>query len=137
MSYNFISYRSVGEKVRFTKLQAQALEQIFDERNVLAFLKSPFIINLMWSFQDDSNLYLVMDIALGGDLRFMLSKTPGRGGLPEERVKFYSACIVKGLEHLRENGVVRVKRGVHIGRDEKCSALIGRDFLTLRRCTAT
>ena len=33
-----------------------------------------FIVNMMYAFQDRENIYLVMDLLSGGDLRFHISK---------------------------------------------------------------
>ena len=40
------------------------------ERDLLSKLKHPFIVNMHYSFQDYDNLYLVMDMLTGGDLRY-------------------------------------------------------------------
>ena len=42
------------------------------ERKILSHLKHSFIVNMVCAFQDYDNLYLVMDLMLGGDLRFHL-----------------------------------------------------------------
>jgi serine/threonine protein kinase len=44
------------------------------ERDLLSKLKHPFIINMHYAFQDFDNLYLVMDLLTGGDLRYHISK---------------------------------------------------------------
>lgn len=41
-----------------------------NERNILSYINSPFIINLKYAFQDRENLYLVNDLLTGGDLRY-------------------------------------------------------------------
>ena len=44
------------------------------ERDLLAKIHHPFIVNMHYAFQDYENLYLVMDLLSGGDLRYHLSK---------------------------------------------------------------
>ena len=44
------------------------------ERDLLSKLKHPFIVNMHYAFQDHENLYLVMDLLTGGDLRYHVSK---------------------------------------------------------------
>ena len=44
------------------------------ERDLLAKIKHPFIINMNFAFQDKENLYLVMDLLTGGDLRYHITK---------------------------------------------------------------
>jgi serine/threonine kinase 32 len=36
--------------------------------------KTRFLVNMSYAFYDRENLYLVMDLLLGGDLRFHLGK---------------------------------------------------------------
>ena len=45
-----------------------------NERNLLANLSHEFIINMVHAFQDRENLYLVMDLLTGGDLRFHIGR---------------------------------------------------------------
>ena len=45
-----------------------------NERILLSQLKHPFIANIHYAFQDRENLYLVMDLLTGGDLRFHIGK---------------------------------------------------------------
>ncbi len=44
------------------------------ERELLSRLKHPFIVNMQFAFQDFENLYLVMDLLTGGDLRYHVSR---------------------------------------------------------------
>lgn len=45
-----------------------------NELNLLKCLKDEFLINALYGFQDRDNLYLIMDLINGGDLRFHLIK---------------------------------------------------------------
>jgi len=73
------------------------------EKNILQKLAHPFLVNLNYSFQTPDKLYFVMDFVNGGELFFHLQKdhkfTP-------ERVKYYCAEIVLGLEYLHNSGVI-------------------------------
>lgn len=51
-----------------------------------------WIVELKYSFQDDENLYLVMEYLGGGDLMTLLIK---KDILTEEEAKFYIAEIVR------------------------------------------
>ena len=44
------------------------------ERDLLAKIHHPFIVNMHYSFQDCQYLYIVLDLLNGGDLRFHLSQ---------------------------------------------------------------
>ena len=45
-------------------------ENIIGEKNILSKIYHPFIVNMYFSFQDCDNLYLIMDLLSGGDLRY-------------------------------------------------------------------
>ena len=47
---------------------------MMNERKLLPQLKNPFLVNIVFAFQDRENLYLVMDLLTGGDLRFHVSR---------------------------------------------------------------
>lgn len=49
-------------------------KSVMNERRILAKLSHKFIINMNYAFQDRENLYLVMDLLTGGDLRYHFSK---------------------------------------------------------------
>ena len=49
-------------------------KSIKNEREFLSYLHNPFIVNMVCSFQDYENLYLVMDYLTGGDLRYHISR---------------------------------------------------------------
>jgi serine/threonine protein kinase len=44
------------------------------ERELLSQMQHPFIVNIHYAFQDSSNIYLVMDLLTGGDMRYHISK---------------------------------------------------------------
>jgi len=73
------------------------------ERDVMAQLTSPFLVNLLYAFQDDYDLYLVMPFMQGGDMRYYLST---RGEMSEEMVRYYGAEILLGLEELHAKKIL-------------------------------
>lgn len=77
--------------------------QIIQERRLLEEIDSPFVCNLRFAFQDDENLFMVLDLMLGGDLRFHLDRL---GTLKEEVVKFYVAEMALALRDLHSRGIV-------------------------------
>ena len=58
-----------------------------------------FITNLHFAFHDGHTLYLVMDLALGGTLKYHLKKSHPKG-FPEAQARFYAAQIASGLQYL-------------------------------------
>lgn len=71
-----------------------------EERDVLVFGDRRWITNLHYAFQDDTNLYLVMDYYCGGDLLTLLSKFEDR--LPEDMAKFYIAEMVLAIDSIHQ-----------------------------------
>ena len=49
-------------------------KSIKNEKEFLSKLHHPFLVNMICSFQDYDNLYLVMDLFTGGDLRYHICK---------------------------------------------------------------
>lgn len=47
---------------------------MLNERYLLEHLYHPFLVNMSYAFSDRDNLFLVMDLLTGGDLRFHLGK---------------------------------------------------------------
>ena len=58
---------------------------------------------MIYAFQDRDNLYLIMDLMPGGDLRYQIGKF---GSFPEHIVKFFICCIIVGLEYMHSNMVI-------------------------------
>uniref|UniRef100_A0A3Q4HJR2 Serine/threonine-protein kinase MRCK alpha n=1 Tax=Neolamprologus brichardi TaxID=32507 RepID=A0A3Q4HJR2_NEOBR len=71
-----------------------------EERDVLVNGDCQWITTLHYAFQDDNNLYLVMDYYVGGDLLTLLSKFEDR--LPEEMAKFYLAEMVLAIDSVHQ-----------------------------------
>ncbi|XP_059615804.1 serine/threonine-protein kinase Genghis Khan [Phlebotomus argentipes] len=71
-----------------------------EERDVLVYGDRRWITNLHFAFQDETNLYLVMDYYCGGDLLTLLSKFEDR--LPEDMTRFYIAEMVLAISSIHE-----------------------------------
>lgn len=80
-----------------------ALDNIIEERNVLTLMDSNFVTNLKYALQDAEDLYMIMDLMLGGDLKFHLINA---GRFTEQRARFYAAQVLLGLEHVHLHGVI-------------------------------
>lgn len=53
-------------------LAKKAVRAIHFERQLLCRMKHPFICNIVYAFQDSYNVYLIIELANGGDLRYHL-----------------------------------------------------------------
>ena len=74
-------------------------DHIKNEKNILASVKHPFIVNLVESFQDKDNLYLAFSFVQGGEIFRLLRK---ENQFPNDVALFYTAEITLALEYLHE-----------------------------------
>jgi len=73
------------------------VEHVKTEKKLLETITHPFIVNLMGAFQDDKNLYLMMEYIIGGEFFSHLRKA---GRFPNDTSKFYASQITLVFEHL-------------------------------------
>ncbi|TPX77001.1 hypothetical protein CcCBS67573_g01741 [Chytriomyces confervae] len=72
-------------------------EHVLSERRLLEEAQHPFIVNMRYAFQDDEHLLMILDLKLGGDLRFHLTY---KGPFAENRAKFYFQEVSCALNYL-------------------------------------
>jgi protein-serine/threonine kinase len=70
---------------------------------VLAESDSPWVVQLFYSFQDTSHLYLIMEFLPGGDLMTMLIKYDT---FSEDVTRFYLAECVLAIEAVHNLGFI-------------------------------
>ena len=56
-------------------VRLKQVEHTNNEKNILEAVANPFLVNLWGTFQDDANLYMVMDYVPGGELFSVLRKS--------------------------------------------------------------
>ncbi|XP_062505508.1 serine/threonine-protein kinase 32A-like isoform X2 [Corticium candelabrum] len=81
----------------------KAGNDVLRELKILTTLDHPFLVRLWFSFQDEEDLFLVMDLLLGGDLRFHLGQQK-RFSL--ESVRLYMAEMVLALHYLKDRNIM-------------------------------
>ncbi|KAH9927799.1 kinase-like domain-containing protein [Fomitopsis serialis] len=74
-----------------------------NEQRMLCAVQHPFIINLWGTFQDSTNLYMVMDFVPGGEL-FTLLRRSNR--FPDPVAKFYAAEVALALNYLHSLDII-------------------------------
>lgn len=84
-------------------IDQKAVTNTIFERNLLETVHHPLIVNLRYAFQDDENMFMVLDLMLGGDLKYHVDHL---GGFDERCVRQYAAEIAAGLMFLHDEGVV-------------------------------
>ena len=73
------------------------------ERNLLSKLNHPFIVNMYFAFQDFCNLYLVMDLLTGGDLRYHIAH---QKTFSEAQTKFFISNMLLALEYIHSQNII-------------------------------
>ncbi|XP_042499085.1 serine/threonine-protein kinase AtPK2/AtPK19-like isoform X2 [Macadamia integrifolia] len=73
------------------------------ERDILTKVVHPFIVQLRYSFQTKSKLYLILDFINGGHLFYHLYR---QGIFSEDQARVYTAEMVSAVSHLHSNGIV-------------------------------
>uniref|UniRef100_A0AAR2J4Z7 Rho-associated protein kinase 2 n=1 Tax=Pygocentrus nattereri TaxID=42514 RepID=A0AAR2J4Z7_PYGNA len=74
----------------------------WEERDIMAFADSPWVVQLCCAFQDDRYLYMVMEYMPGGDLVNLTSTYD----VPEKWAKFYTAEVVMALDAIHSMGFI-------------------------------
>ncbi|CAN9507867.1 unnamed protein product [Ophioblennius macclurei] len=74
----------------------------WEERNIMAFSNSPWVVQLSCAFQDDHHLYMVMEFMPGGDLVTLTMNYD----IPEEWARFYTAEVVLALDAIHSMGFI-------------------------------
>jgi len=90
-------------------IETGQLRHVMDERRILASMDSPFILKLFGTYQTAHQLVMVTEPLNCGDLWSVIYETPpfcDSNGLPFDLAVFYSTCLVHGLSHIHEKGVV-------------------------------
>jgi len=84
-------------------IRLKQVEHIKNEKNILSEISHPFIVNLYSHFQDENNLYMLMEYVIGGELFSQLRKV---GRFSNETSRFYAAEIVLALQYLHSKNIV-------------------------------
>ena len=73
------------------------------ERNVLSYIRHPFIVSLNFAFQTSDKLFLILDYCPGGDLSSHLQKEKR---FSEQRARIYICEILLALEELHKRDII-------------------------------
>jgi serine/threonine protein kinase len=73
------------------------------ERDVLSYVKHPFIVSLNYAFQTPEKLFLILDYCSGGDLGFQISREKK---FDEFRARIYVCEVLLALEELHKRDII-------------------------------
>ena len=80
-------------------LEKNQIIHIRSEQQFMSKVKSPWIVDLKASFQEDDYLYLIMEYCQGGDFMNLLIK---KDILTEEEARFYTAELILAVESIHK-----------------------------------
>uniref|UniRef100_A0A6A7FZK8 Serine/threonine-protein kinase greatwall n=1 Tax=Hirondellea gigas TaxID=1518452 RepID=A0A6A7FZK8_9CRUS len=78
------------------------VHQMITERDALAHVQSPFCVQLYYSLQNSTHVFLVMEYLIGGDLKSLVMY----GYLDQDLAAFYIAELALALNYLHRHGIV-------------------------------
>ncbi|XP_072029651.1 serine/threonine-protein kinase 32A-like [Amphiura filiformis] len=84
-------------------IKKDAVRNVLREQEILQSLDHPFLVNLWFTFQDEEDMFMVVDLLLGGDLRYHIQQGVK---FDAERVKLYLCEIALALDYLRKEYII-------------------------------
>lgn len=84
-------------------IEKDAVRNVLREMDILMGLDNSFLVNLWFTFQDEEDLFVVVDLLLGGDFRYHLQQ-----GIKfsEDVVRFYVGEIALALDYLKTHRII-------------------------------
>uniref|UniRef100_A0A8C3UBS2 Serine/threonine kinase 32C n=1 Tax=Catharus ustulatus TaxID=91951 RepID=A0A8C3UBS2_CATUS len=84
-------------------IERDEVRNVFRELEILQEIEHVFLVNLWYSFQDEEDMFMVVDLLLGGDLRYHLQQNVQ---FSEETVKLYICEMALALDYLRSQHII-------------------------------
>nr|XP_031293354.1 serine/threonine-protein kinase 32B isoform X2 [Camelus dromedarius] len=84
-------------------IERDEVRNVFRELQIMQGLEHPFLVNLWYSFQDEEDMFMVVDLLLGGDLRYHLQQNVH---FTEGAVKLYICELALALEYLQRHHII-------------------------------
>uniref|UniRef100_A0A1A8DI18 Serine/threonine kinase 32A n=1 Tax=Nothobranchius kadleci TaxID=1051664 RepID=A0A1A8DI18_NOTKA len=79
-------------------VERNEVRNVLKEMQIMQNLEHPFLVNFWYSFQDEEDMFMVVDLLLGGDLRYHLQQNVH---FTESTVKLYICELALALGYLR------------------------------------
>ncbi|KAH9982055.1 kinase-like protein [Lactifluus volemus] len=101
--------QETGEVCALKKMRKRTLfkmdevRHVLVERDILTATKTPWLVRLLYAFQDAEHVYLAMEYVPGGDFRTLLNNS---GVLKEEHARFYISEMFASVCELHKLGYI-------------------------------
>lgn len=82
------------DKVKYVKLEKDALNRLNNH---------PGIVTLHYTFQDNQNLYFVLDYAENGELLTLIKRF---NTMDEDSTRYYTMQLVDAIDYMHQNGII-------------------------------
>ncbi|CAK9299254.1 unnamed protein product [Gordionus sp. m RMFG-2023] len=79
------------------------LSNVIKEIDILKKLEHPFLVNLWYTFEDQEDIFMVVDLLMGGDLRYHIQNNID---FEEPLVKLYICELSLALDYLQKNRII-------------------------------
>jgi len=79
------------------------VRHVLVERDILTATKTPWLVRLLYAFQDTLHVYLAMEYVPGGDFRTLLNNS---GVLKEEHARYYISEMFVAVNELHKLGYI-------------------------------
>jgi len=96
-------YYAMKVLVKRQIIESKQVEHTINEKKILETLDHPYMVNLVGSFKDNRNLYIVLEYVCGGELFSYLRQCKR---LPNHVARFYAAEVVLAFEHLHSKDII-------------------------------
>uniref|UniRef100_G1LVY5 non-specific serine/threonine protein kinase n=3 Tax=Ailuropoda melanoleuca TaxID=9646 RepID=G1LVY5_AILME len=84
-------------------VERDEVRNVFRELEILQEIEHVFLVNLWYSFQDEEDMFMVVDLLLGGDLRYHLQQNVQ---FSEDTVRLYICEMALALDYLRSQHII-------------------------------
>ncbi|CAO3629230.1 unnamed protein product [Cunninghamella blakesleeana] len=84
-------------------VRLKQVEHTNNEKHILELVAHPFLVNMWGTFQDDSNLYMVLDYIAGGEMFSLLRRSQK---FPDHVAKFYAGEVLLAIEYLHSKDII-------------------------------
>ncbi|KAI0685547.1 AGC/NDR protein kinase [Cytidiella melzeri] len=79
------------------------IRHVLVERDILTATRTPWLVRLLYAFQDTAHVYLAMEYVPGGDFRTLMNNS---GVLKEEYARFYICEMFMAVDELHKLGYI-------------------------------